>query len=90
MFDPFTKVHGEDHDNPNYSKVVKRNVEVDSMSTTVAAQFNLVTGHFPGQTAGNLQVFFNQLEDAGSNIFQSLHLTKVGLGLGNPYVVNFL
>jgi hypothetical protein len=97
MFEPFTKVHGKDHNNPSHSKFVKLNVvdKVDSMSTTVSDQFHLVTGHFPGQEPGNqrfdnLQVFFNQLENAGSNIFQSLHLTKLGLGLANPYVVNFL
>jgi len=99
MGESFSKVHGIEHDNSNYSKVVKCNVvnKVENhMSKTVAQQYNEVTGFSPGgrvpgdEKLDDLQVFFDQLQHAGNEVSQSLHKTQVDLNLANPCIVKFV
>ena len=98
MFLDFEKVHGQEHNIADLPKL-KRNVVDDDPPTknkTIAEQFRDVTGCVPGTRTrnddaqfDNLQVMFQQIQNAGDKIVQLLHQTKINLGVGNPYIIKF-
>jgi len=94
----FEKVHGQEHDDPNWAKEFKRNVvdkDQHDVSKTVGVQFKNVTGHWPGdriegdEDSDDLQVFCNRIQNAGDKIIDCLHQRKLQLGVGNAYIVKF-